>query len=123
MTDHDLNVCCQRNSLNTHQSIIHSESDCQSEQIAQHAPTSSSMIQLTHPRPKKKRSAAVKKCRNQKSSRCHRKNRYHYELIRRVNMPITAIKRILNDYQIDYIDVNVIRSILYLELKNAELQH
>ena len=121
ITNHDLNDRCQRNSLNTHQSIIHSESDRQSEQIAQHEPTSSSTIQLIHLRPKKKRSAAVKKRRNQKSSRRHRKNRYYYELNLRVNMSITAIKRILDEYQIDYINVNVVRSTLYPGLENAEL--
>ena len=37
-------------------------------------------------------------------------------------MPIITIKRILDEYQIKYINVNVVRSTLYLGVKNAELQ-
>ena len=37
-------------------------------------------------------------------------------------MPIITIKRILDEYQIKYINVNVVRSTLHLGVKNAELQ-
>ena len=122
MTDHDLNDRCRRDSLTTHQTVIQPEPAPQSPQLVQYESASSSITHSLIPRRKKKRSAAVKKRRNQKSSLRHRKNCYHYELIRRVNMPIITIKRILDEYQIKYINVNVVRSTLYLGVKNAELQ-
>jgi hypothetical protein len=71
---------------------------------------------------KAKRSMASKKKRNQKSSLRHRKNRYNYEIIRSVNMDYSQVKRILRRRAVPYKNINIIKSKLYIGVKNQAFE-
>ena len=71
---------------------------------------------------KTKRSAAAQKRRNQKSSLRHRKNRYHFEIIRPVDTNIATIKQILRRRAVPYLNVNIVRSTPYIDLQSQAFQ-
>ncbi|CAF1338141.1 unnamed protein product, partial [Rotaria sordida] len=70
----------------------------------------------------KKRSTAARKRRNIKSSHRHRRNRYKFEIIRPVNTTITNVKKILRSYAVPYLNVNIVQSTLYIDLKSKDFQ-
>ena len=74
-------------------------------------------------RPRRSRSSISKRKRNQKSSLRHRRHRYHYEVIRPVNTTITLAKQLLHQWHIHYININIVRSTLYIGVKTSALQH
>ena len=71
----------------------------------------------------KPRPTVAHKHRNKKSSLRHRKNRYRFELIRPVNTTITNVKRILHTHAVHYLNVNIVKFTLYIDLKSQELQN
>ena len=60
-----------------------------------------------------KSEAAIKR-RNQNSSIRHRRNRYNFFIMRQVNTNITNVKRILRSYAVPYININIVKSKLYI---------
>ncbi|CAF2738401.1 unnamed protein product [Rotaria sp. Silwood2] len=71
---------------------------------------------------KTKRSITARKRRNKKTNIRHRRNRYNFHLIRPVDTTITHVKRILHSYAVPYLNVNIVRSTLYIELKSRSFQ-
>ena len=71
---------------------------------------------------KPKRSQVARKRRNRKTSLRHRMNRYNFELIRPVNTTITNVKKILRSYLVPYLNINIVKSTLYIGLKSKAYQ-
>ncbi|CAF3423809.1 unnamed protein product [Rotaria socialis] len=71
---------------------------------------------------RQRRTVQAQKRRNQKTSIRHRKNRYIYEIIRPVNMSIKLVKNKLKEFGINYLNVNIVRSQLYIGLKSHQDQ-
>jgi hypothetical protein len=69
-----------------------------------------------------RRSLQAQKRRNQKSNIRHRKNRYNFEVVRSVNMDIHNVKLKLKQYNVKYININPVRSTLFIGVKNKQLQ-
>ncbi len=68
------------------------------------------------------RSTRARTYRNQKSSLRHRRNRYRFEVIRPVNHSIKHCKRILHSYAVAYVNVNIVKSTLYIGVKSHDFQ-
>ena len=71
---------------------------------------------------KRKLSQVARKRRNKKTSLRHRINRYNFELIRPVNTTISNVKKILRSYTVPYLNINIVRSTLYIGLKSKVYQ-
>ena len=69
-----------------------------------------------------KRSIISRRLRSQKSSIRHRKNRYHHVLIRPVGMTISMVKRKLKQEGVDYINIKITNSLLYIGVKSEQLK-
>ncbi|CAF3020466.1 unnamed protein product [Rotaria socialis] len=66
----------------------------------------------------RKQSSIARQKRNKKSSLRHRRNRYNYEIIRPVNIDISSVKNLLRANHIQYININIVKSILYIGVKS-----
>lgn len=78
--------------------------------------------QMVKRRTRRHRSNEARKKRNKKSNIRHRRNRYIYEVVRTVNMSIRLVKEKLKNYNIKYLNINIVRSQLYIGLKSAQDQ-
>lgn len=85
-------------------------------------PSDATTTEQVKPKTKRKRSIAARKIRNQKSSQRHRRNRYKFEVIRPLNIPVTEAKAILKSMNINPDNVNPVNRTLYISLKDEQQQ-
>jgi hypothetical protein len=71
---------------------------------------------------KPRRSAESQKRRNQKTSKRHQRNRYRFEIQRSTNMDVTTVKDILDEYNIQYKNVNPVRSVIFIGVHSQQHQ-
>ena len=107
------------NSMIVHDSNEHHKffPDGNSTTVEQHLTSSNSNI-VNNSNVRHKRSITSQKRRNKKSSIRHRRNRYSYEIIRPINLSITSVKHLLRKNHTKYVNINIVKSVLYIGVKN-----
>ena len=116
-----INQANSPNYINNHSYQPNSHQDLAMNDDSQLSSLNANCLSLQSKR--KPRSTAAHKCRNQKSSLRHGKNRYRFELIRPVNTTITNVKRLLHAHAVHYLNANIVKSTFYIDLKSQELQN